>query len=314
MRIEYHRTLIADTARNDAFYRALKSVIVPGKTVVADIGAGTGLLGLMAAKLGAKDVFMFETAAVAGVAAKLIKANRAKACHLIPCHSTEFDDHLAVDVIVSETLGNYALEENIVDTLVDASQRFLKSGGTMIPHRIQQFVAPIVTDRLHHELSAWDRVGRDLDLAIAKAMSFNNVYVRTFKPSDFLGGSTKSAVRWDDVDLTNASTRANRKGDATWTLTKAETIYGFGVWWQAELVADVSLSTAPGATATHWEQLYFPLLEPIFAKSGERVSVSLRSRSSEAAGTHLAWTATQVSGKGATISKRVHDLDKGYLP
>ena len=56
MRIEYHRTLIADTVRNEAFFAALKRVIEPGKTVVADIGAGSGLLGLMAAKLGANAV------------------------------------------------------------------------------------------------------------------------------------------------------------------------------------------------------------------------------------------------------------------
>ena len=115
MRIEYHRTLIADHVRNEAFFRALKAVIEPGKSVVADIGAGTGLLGLMASKLGAKEVFLFEIAEVAGVAAEVLKANKAKACHLIPCHSTEFRDKLAVDVIVSETLGNYALEENIID-------------------------------------------------------------------------------------------------------------------------------------------------------------------------------------------------------
>ena len=86
MRIEYHRTLIADHVRNEAFFRALKAVIEPGKSIVADIGAGTGLLGLMASKLGAKEVFLFETAEVAGVAAEVLKANKAKTCspHPVP--------------------------------------------------------------------------------------------------------------------------------------------------------------------------------------------------------------------------------------
>ena len=53
MRIEYHRTLLADRVSNNAFYAALRSVIVPGQTTVADIGAGTGFLGFLAAKLGA---------------------------------------------------------------------------------------------------------------------------------------------------------------------------------------------------------------------------------------------------------------------
>ena len=89
MRIEYHRTLIADRVRNAAFEAALRAVIKKGKTTVADIGAGTGLLALMAVKLGAREVFLYEAAEVAGVAAKVLKANGARNCHLIPCHSTE---------------------------------------------------------------------------------------------------------------------------------------------------------------------------------------------------------------------------------
>ena len=75
MRIEYHRTLIADRVRNAAFEAALRAVIKKGVTTVADIGTGTGLLALMAVKLGAREVFLYEAAEVAGVAAKVLKAN-----------------------------------------------------------------------------------------------------------------------------------------------------------------------------------------------------------------------------------------------
>ena len=178
MRIEYHRTLIADGVRNRAFHDALKSVIVPGETTVADIGAGTGLLGLIASKLGAKEVFLYETAEVAGVAAAILKRNRARNCHLFPCHSTEMDDPPRVDVVVSETLGNYALEENILETVKDARARHLKPGGILIPRRITQFVAPVIVPRIHDELSAWDDVGLGIDFEPARFMSLNNIYVR----------------------------------------------------------------------------------------------------------------------------------------
>jgi precorrin-6B methylase 2 len=312
MRIEYHRTLIADHVRNAAFHAALKPVIVPGKTVVADIGAGTGLLGLMASKLGAKSVYMFETAAVAGVAGKILKANRAKNCHLIPCHSTEFTDRLQADVIVSETLGNYALEENIIDTLNDARKRFLKPGGTIIPSAITQHVAPVIASRIDEELRAWQRIGNGLDLGVAQTMSFNNAYVRTLEAGELLEGGT-SAVIWDKVDL-NSDTKSTRKGDAAWTVGKPQTVYGFASWWVADLKPGPLLSTAPGAPRTHWEQLYFPLLEPIALKAGEKIGVSLRSRSSEEAGTHLAWTATHFDARGKQIARQALDLDKGYLP
>ena len=312
MRIEYHRTLIADKVRNDAYFAALKAVIVPGKTVVADIGAGTGLLGLMASKLGAKDVYLFETAEVAAVAAKILNANRAKNCHLIPCHSTEFSDRLSVDVIVSETLGNYALEENIIDTLNDARQRFLRPGGVIIPSLITQHAAPVIAPRIHHELTAWTRIGHALDLSVAQAMSFNNAYVRSFKPRELLEDG-RTATLWDTVDLTRDA-KSSRKGEARWKLSQSETVYGFATWWTAELGAGNSLSTAPNAPRTHWEQLYFPLASPMALTAGQSIALSLRSRSSEAAGTHLAWTATQANARGQTLTRQALDLGKGFLP
>ena len=312
MRIEYHRTLIADRARNDAFHRALSKCIVKGKTVVADIGAGTGLLGMMAAKLGAREVFLYETAEVAGVAAAHLKANRAKACHILPCHSTEMQDPPRVDLVVSETLGNYALEEDIIETLNDAHDRYLKPGATVIPARITQAVAPVISGRIAAELAAWDDVGFGLDLSIAKTMSLNNAYVRTIKPAELLDNGASAKV-WDTVDLTRPA-KANRKGEAGWKLGAAATIHGFAAWWIADLVEGVTLSTAPGAPATHWEQLYFPLLRPIEAKAGDTVAIALRSKSSIASGTHLAWTATHTGKSGKQLDRQVMDLDKGWLP
>ncbi len=310
MRIEYHRTLIADTTRNEAFRRALASVIKPGKTTVADIGAGTGLLALMAAKLGAREVFLYEVAEVAGVAAKVLKANRARNCHLMPCHSTEMQDPPKVDVVVSETLGNYPFEEHIIETLNDARRRFLKPKGTLIPRALTQFVAPVVSDRIHQELSAWDGCG--FDLAFAKAMSLNNIYVRTLVPKELLEGAS-GAKAWDTIDFA-AANRSSRKGTARWRLAAPATIYGFVTWWQAELAAGVMLSTAPGAPRTHWEQLYFPVLEPIAAKAGETVGIELRSRTSLEAGTHVAWTALHIDAKGREASRQALNLDKGFLP
>ncbi len=74
------------------------------------------------------------------------------------------------------------------------------------------------------------------------------------------------------------------------------------------------LSTAPGQARTHWEQLYFPLLSPLATEAGETVAVSLRSRTSQEGGTHIAWTATRLDGKGRSQERQALDLDKGFLP
>lgn len=310
MRIEYHRTLIADAVRNAAFYAALKAVIVPGKTSVADIGAGTGLIGLMAARLGAREVFLYETAEVAGVAARVLKANRARNCHLMPCHSTEMQDPPKVDVVVSETLGNFALEEGIVATLADAKMRFLKPGGLLLPNRVTQMVAPVRTPRIHEELIVWDRVGYGLDLTTARTMSLHNIYVRWLQPAELIEPAGKA---WDTVEL-GRDARSTRKGEVRWKLGRAETVFGFACWWTADLGNGISLSTAPDAPRTHWEQLYFPLLEPIAGKAGETITLSLRSRTSDEAGTHVAWTAGHLDGRDKQITRQALDLDKGFLP
>src|SRR5262249_21141693 len=75
MRIEYHRTLLADRVRDGAFFAALKQRVVPGTSTVADIGAGTGFLGFLAAGLGAKRVDLYEAAEIAALARKLIRCN-----------------------------------------------------------------------------------------------------------------------------------------------------------------------------------------------------------------------------------------------
>jgi hypothetical protein len=312
MRIEYHRTLVADRVRNQAFHDALARTIKKGETTVADIGAGTGLIGLMAAKLGAREVLLYEAAEVAGVADATIKANRARVCHLMPCHSTEMEGPPRVDLVVSETLGNYALEENIVDTLADAQRRHLKDGGVMIPARIRQYVVPVTSGRIHKELVVWDEVGFGLDLSAARTMSLNNAYVRSFAADELLANGA-GAKMWDEVVL-GTDTRASRKGEASWKLDAAATVYGFAYWWEAELADGITLSTAPDAPRTHWEQLYFPLLSPLSLAAGESLLVTLRSRSSEEAGTHLAWTAVHFDADGASKARQAMDLDKGWIP
>jgi protein arginine N-methyltransferase 1 len=217
-----------------------------------------------------------------------------------------------VDVVVSETLGNYALEENIVDTLADAQLRHLRDGGVMIPARIRQFVVPVVSDRIHRELVVWDEVGFGVDLPDAKAMSLNNVYVRCFTTDELLGGGGAAKV-WDTVTL-GSDAKSVRKGEVAWTLDAPQAIYGFAYWWEADLIEGVTLSTAPDAPRTHWEQLYFPLAAPMAVEAGESVLVTLRSRSSEEAGTHLAWTAVHFDRDGASKARQAMDLDKGWIP
>ena len=306
MLIEFHRTMLADRLRNAAFHEALRRIIVPGRTTVADVGSGTGLLGFMAAALGAKRVFLYEHGDVLALSKKLARRNRVRRCVFVPQHSTEVSDPEPVDLVVSETLGNFAYEEHLLETLGDA-RRFLRSGGTVIPRRMRQFLAPVGTDRLHRELTVWREVGYGLDLEPAVTMSLNNLYVRTLEPADLL---TLPARCVDEADLTRAN-RSRREGEASWRCERPETIYGFALWWECELVPGVALSTSPHAARTHWEQLYLPLLEPIRMAAGDEVSVRLRSDTGSRNGISIRWRVRHA--QHGRVREQSLDIARGFL-
>jgi SAM-dependent methyltransferase len=312
MRIEYHRTLLADRVRNAAFHAALAHVIVEGETTVADIGAGTGFQGFLAAKLGAKRVDLYEAAEVADVARKLLRHNRLPNCRIAQVHSTDVASPERVDVVVCETLGNYPFEENIIATLNDAHARFLRPGGVIIPKSVEQFVCPVTAERLYREIAAWDEVGYGIDFAPAKTMSLNNIYVRWLSPGDLLEGGA-AACAWDKVtfDRRNKTTRA---GEARWCAGRPVTIYGLALWWNAELAPRIALSTGPLAPRTHWEQLYLPALAPIEVQAGQTLRARLRSTTSHEKGTNVTWTLTLGDAAGREVLSQALDLEKGYLP
>ena len=311
MRIEYHRVLLADRVRNAALHAALQHAIVKGRTTVADIGAGTGFLGFLAAKLGAQRVDFYEAAEIAAIARKLLRHNRLTNCRIAEMHSTEVAEPDRVDLIISETLGNYPFEENIIGTLNDARERFLKPGGSIIPAAVEQFACPVLGERLYSEIAAWDEVGYGLDFAPAKVMSFNNIYVRWLTPADLLDGGA-AAKAWDHVRF-DRKNKTTRTGEVEWKVARPATIYGLALWWTADLVEGVRLSTGPLAPRTHWEQLYLPVLEPIAMAAGETLRARLKSTTSFEKGTNVMWALSVADTRGRERVRQALDLEKGFL-
>lgn len=307
--IELQRKLIGDKVRNDAFYRALQKVIKRGKTTLLDLGSGTGFLSFLASRLGAKHCTLIESGEIGMLAPLLAKRNKISHCTFIEAHSTDVPVTEKVDVLVSETLGNYALEENIIESIEDG-KRFLKEDGIIIPGKITQFVCPIVTNRVQKEIDVWD-TGYDLDLTEAREISLNNMYVKTLKKEDLL--AVKDAIRsFDQIDfsLKNPSVR---KAKEVWKTEQAMTVYGFGLWWTAELVPGITLSTSPLEKPTHWEQIYLPLLEPVTLKSGESIEFSLVSDTTYEVKVNLIWTVKKIDAKGKVTSQQQLDMRKGWV-
>lgn len=307
--IEYQRLIMSDRVRTDTFAKALRQTVTPGCTVI-DVGSGTGFLAFLARKLGAERCILIEREEEFLELSQLVaRKNGIRGCEFLHAHSAEIRGLPRADLVISETLGNFAYEENILETLADA-RRFLKKGGVMIPRRIEQYVAPLVTPDLWREIASWDHVGHDLDWSAARKKSMNNMYVKIVRPQDLLPG-TGAAKRWDDTDLTGEKLRSIRTGELQWRIGSPVTIYGFALWWVCTLIPGIALSTSPNESPTHWQQIFLPVEQPLRLAKGETLRLRVRSDSRPAVKINVSWTAEQVTSSGKTMGSQSMDMRKG---
>lgn len=300
--------MLADRVRHEAFRAALKQAIRPGESAVADIGAGLGVLAFFARELGAREVWLYDPGPALGLAEVVAARNGIDGLHFVPARSLDVADPPRVDVVVAEVLGNFAYEEDVLETLRDA-QRFLVPGGTLIPQSIAQWAAPVVTDRFDRDLTTWRQIGFGLDWSDAERLTRNNLYVHAIEPEDLL---PRGAERWDAVDFT-AAIDSRRSGTAAWRLDEPRVVYGFALWWECALAPGVVLSTSPYSPRTHWDQIYLPLLEPLALQAGDELALRVETATGgDESGIEVRWTARQSRGPLA-VTEQALSIGDGFL-
>jgi SAM-dependent methyltransferase len=308
MSIEFHRRMLADRIRHDAFRAALAHAIRPGHSTVADIGAGTGVLAFFARELGAREVWLYDPGAALGLAEVVAARNSIDGLHFVAARSLDVHEPPRADVVVAEVLGNFAYEEDVLETLRDA-QRFLAPGGTLIPHSIVQWAAPVTSDRFERDLASWRHVGHGLDWSDAERMTRNNMYVYAVEPADLLAAPPAA---WDSLDFTGAID-SRRAGTVSWRLTAPATIFGFALWWDCLLAPGTTLSTSPFGPRTHWDQIYLPLLEPLAATPGDEIELALTSETGGAeGGIDVRWSVAQIRA-GVRQNGQSLNIMQGFL-
>jgi SAM-dependent methyltransferase len=120
--------MINDTGRN-VFYKQAIEQAVPGK-VVCDIGTGTGLLSILAAKAGATKVYSVEMdPGRAAFATDIIR--QCGLDNIIEVINADFfTTNITADIFISETIGSQIFNEYIIPI----SKYALRNGGIFLPN------------------------------------------------------------------------------------------------------------------------------------------------------------------------------------
>jgi precorrin-6B methylase 2 len=282
-----HAMMLNDKARTSAFLAAISDIVKPGDVVV-DIGTGSGVLAIAAAKAGARRVFALEAGGMAAMARTVVESNGARdIVEVIQDWSTQVSLDEPADVLVSEIIGDDPLGERILEIFLDARKRLLKPNARLIPAKLRLFGLPLRLGGEHYEhrvvtqanvdrwrkwygmdFSVLERIGRDIPQVVFVDPGWARRLTSVADPVLLAELSLKS-FHSPVVHVTKEAVAA-RRGPVNALLT----------YFDAQLSDSTSLSTDPATTdqSSSWSLPLWLLKGPVELSVGDRFRVSYKYR------------------------------------
>jgi SAM-dependent methyltransferase len=268
--LDEHRHYLADHARTAAYRRALEETVKPG-AVVLDLGCGTGVLGLLACQAGAGRVYAIDSGGVIELARKLAQANGyADRVTFIKGLSTRVELPERVDVVVADQIG-FGGEFGLFDFFDDARERLLKPGGTLIPGRVDMYIAPVEAAWMYDQIDFWNSERAGFDLRPAHSSAVNALYRLKLDRDKLLSAPALGAA----VSL-YAPTPATLGMRTAFVVERAGTLHGIGGWFGAQLSHSVNISNSPlVAYPIDRDQVFLPIERPVEVAEGDQIEIAL---------------------------------------
>lgn len=268
--LELQRRMVSDQPRTSAFAAAIRET-VRSSDVVLDVGTGTGILAMIAAQAGAKQVYAIDQAEIAKTAANLVKANHlAERVRIFRGPAADLELPKKATLIISEWLGNAAFVEGMLDDLVVVRDKHLTKKGRMLPSEVDVILAPLDDSYLYHREGPgyWRRDVEGLDFSSLEAVELGQgraTQIRIEPSSVLAEGQAISSV---DLEACGPDDPW-ATGERSFRIQRDGVLNGFGIWFRARLSKSVVLDTGPGKTETHWSQTYLPFKARMVRKDQE---------------------------------------------
>merc|ERR1711973_411233 len=270
-----HEQMLKDEVRTlsyrDAIYK--NKHLFKGKTVL-DVGCGTGILSMFAAKAGAAKVFGIEMSNIAQHAKNIVTANKLDdVVTLIKGKVEEVELPVEkVDIIISEWMGYCLLYESMLDTVLYARDKWLQPEGLMFPDKASLFMTAIEDHEYKDQKIYWWDSVYGFDMSAIRQIALSEPLVDVVEAKQVVTDS----CMMKEIDLKTVKVEElNFKVPFTIRSRRNDYIHAFVCFFNVEFSAchkRTGFSTGPESRYTHWKQTVFYLNETLTVKCGEEIS------------------------------------------
>lgn len=274
----WHLPMINDFERNEAYREALKRAVKPD-SLVLEIGTGSGIVAMMAARAGARQVVTCEVNPILARVARETVANNGYAdrVSVVAKLSTQLsvgeggDLPEKADVFVSELINIGMLAPRMLSVLQHARTHLVKPGGAIIPRASTVYAMLIETPELARINPVKDIDGFDmstfdvfrspgyqqLDLAADAHISLSDSF--TALEFDFTRNMPEEGEQEIEVEVTAAGT-----------------CHGVAFWFDLFMDEEVVYKSESRSRTNHWKQAMTFLDAPIKVLPGDKLRVVAR--------------------------------------
>jgi len=231
-----HEQMLTDEPRTSAYLHAIQGLgeRIRG-AVVLDVGCGTGVLSIFAARAGARRVYAVEASGMASVAQEVMEKNGvAGVVSVLNCRVEDLVLPEEVDILVSEWMGTALVFESMWEGVLLARDRWLKMGGLVLPARAQLWGAPVELESLWAtKVNMWKEVwGIDMSPLVprAKERFFGRPIINHPITADAVVGPGELLL---DLDMASATKEDIEDFTHVWTTkpTRRATLHGAVLWF-----------------------------------------------------------------------------------
>ncbi len=254
-------SLLSHVTRVAKFEHAIRQVVT-NDSVVVDLGTGSGVLGILAARAGARRVIAIDVSADCVAYAE--RAAQLNGIHdrmeFVHCHFDEFVPDERADVVICEMLSSMMIVEQQVNAAYHAHMHILKPRGVFLPQDATVFVVPVECPSLWDRFAIGDlvfpRVPQTADKWASRDLA-DACVLQTFSFADPVGPK--------QVDKT-----------VTFHIVDDGECHGILGMFESRLWGNIILQMQDG-----WRPLFLPFEEKIIVQRGDILSIRMQFRPGE---------------------------------